>query len=267
MTALQRVSHLIAMLFGVLASAAMMSAAGSAHAEGLFDFLFGGPQQPPPTENYSHPPPPAAGIGRIAPAPLGQESVIEGNGTTGHSVAFCVRLCDGRHYPMENMAKGTPMETCRASCPYSRTKVFFGSEIGGAVAADGQHYANLDTAFLYRKQLVGNCTCNGKDAFGLSAFDVTNDPTLRPGDIVSTRDGMMAYTGKSGPTAAFVPVNPATLPPDIRPGPMQPQPPSSTEPAAQNNAPNNAATVTPPKRRQPRTAPSPVIDAPSSSAR
>jgi hypothetical protein len=38
---------------------------------------------------------------RIMPAPLGQESVTEGGGSSGHGVAFCVRLCDGQHFPRE----------------------------------------------------------------------------------------------------------------------------------------------------------------------
>ena len=49
---------------------------------------------------------------------------------------------------------GTATETCRAICPYSKTKIFFGSEIRSAVAKDGQRYADLETAFVYRKQLV-----------------------------------------------------------------------------------------------------------------
>ena len=182
-------------------------------AEGIFDFLFGGFQQqpPPPAEPPVHIPPPA-GIGRVAPAALGHESLNEGGVSTGHSVGFCVRLCDGQHFPIEQMVNGTPIEACRAICPYSKTKVFFGSEIGSAVAQDGQHYANLDTAFLYRKRLVANCTCNGRDPFGLTSFDVRNDPTLRPGDIISTKDGLSAFTGKSGQGETFIPVNPATLP-------------------------------------------------------
>jgi hypothetical protein len=117
---------------------------------------------------------------------------------------------------MENMVKGTPGETCRAICPYSKTKVYFGAEIGGAVAQDGQRYADLDTAFMYRKQLVDKCTCNGRDAMGLAPLDVRNDPTLRPGDMVATKDGIATFTGRSGPGANFTPVNPATLPNDIR---------------------------------------------------
>ena len=203
-----------------------------ASAQGLFDFLFGGFQQrPPQQENY--PAPPAPGIGRIAPAPLGQESVTEGGGSTGHAVAYCVRLCDGQHFPVEQIINGTPAETCRAICPYSKTKVFVGSEIGAAVAQDGQRYATLDTAYLYRKQLVANCSCNGKDAFGLTSFDVKRDPTLRPGDIVSTNEGLLAFTGRSTQGAAFTPVNPATLPPDIKGSQARPAAATTTEPAVE----------------------------------
>src|SRR3984893_3447124 len=172
------------LFIAALAGAAGLTAPDTARAQGFFDFLFGGPKRPPQPQN----PEPA-------PAPLGQERVNEGAGSTGHGVAFCVRLCDGQHFPMEQMASGTPAETCRAICPSSQTKVYFGAEIGGAVARVGARYADLNTAFLYRKQLVAKCTCNGKDAFGLAPLDVKTDPTLRPGDIVSTKDGLQTYSG------------------------------------------------------------------------
>jgi hypothetical protein len=193
------------------------AAPDAACAQGLFDFLFGPPQNEaaPPPSPLPHLPPPAERPGRIVPSPLGQENVNEGGGSTGHGVAFCVRLCDGQHFPLEQMVKGTAAETCRASCPYSKTKVFFGAEIGGAVSEDGQHYANLDTAFLYRKQLVASCTCNGRNALGLAPYDLKNDPTLHTGDLISTTDGLMAYSGPSAHGAILTPVNPATLPPDI----------------------------------------------------
>jgi hypothetical protein len=212
----RRRAHALALTIGALFAASAVTAPRVAQAEGLFDFLFGQDRWTPPSQNYEHPPPPAPRPSHVAPAPLGHEDVNEGGGTTGHAVSFCVRLCDGHHFPMENMVKGTPAETCRAICPYSKTKVFFGTEIGASVAPDGQHYVNLDTAFVYRKQLVANCTCNGKDAFGLAPLDVRTDPTLRPGDIVATKDGLASYTGRSGPSAAFTPVNPATLPNNIR---------------------------------------------------
>ncbi len=147
----------------------------------------------------------------MSPTPLSHERVNESAGSTGHLVAFCVRLCDGQHFPMERMANATPAETCRAICPNSTTKVFFGAEVGAATASDGGRYSDLTTAFLYRKRVVAHCTCNGKDPFGLATLDVKSDPTLRPGDIVSTKDGLMTYSGKSGPSGGFTPANPATL--------------------------------------------------------
>ncbi len=195
-----------ALLAGALAAAL---APGGAQAGGLFDFLFGDApdQQPPPPPSYAEPPP----LGPVAPVPLGPESVRQSGGSTGRVVAYCVRLCDGQHFPLEHMINATPVETCRAMCPASKTKIFFGSDIGAAVAKDGARYADLDTAFIYRKQLVANCTCNGKDAFGLAPVDLSRDPTLRPGDIVATKQGLMAYNGKSGKADAFTPVDASSV--------------------------------------------------------
>jgi Protein of unknown function (DUF2865) len=198
-----------AVIAGALAGAALAPAPARA---GFFDFLFGNSQdkQPGPRpESYAEPPP--AGIGRVAPAPLGPESVRPGSAAGGRVIAYCVRLCDGEHFPLGHLTNATPVETCRAMCPASKTKVFYGSEIGSSVARDGAHYADLDTAFTYRKQLVANCTCNGRNAFGLAPFDVSSDPTLRPGDIVSTKDGLMAYAGKNSQGDAYTPVDPATV--------------------------------------------------------
>jgi Protein of unknown function (DUF2865) len=222
-----------ALVLGLLAAAASAMAPGAARAQGFFDFLFGGPQRPEPPPSYNYPPPPPPGVGRVAPVPLGQERVTGGEASTGHGVAFCVRLCDGQHFPMERMSNATPADTCKAICPHANTKVFFGSEIGGAVAQDGQSYTSLPTAFIYRKQLVANCTCNGRDSLGLVSLDVKSDPTLRPGDIVSTASGLQAYTGKSGQAGSFTPVNPATLPVDIGSGSLPPGTSSSAQPSAE----------------------------------
>ena len=191
----------------VLAVAGGISA--PAHA-GFFDFLFGNSQdQRPPPQSYAEPPPPA--LGRVAPVPLGSESVRQGGGNTGRVVAFCVRLCDGESFPLEHLSNATPIETCRAMCPASRTKIFYGSEIGSAVAKDGERYTALDTAFTYRQQITPNCTCNGRNARGLAPFDLSSDPTLRPGDIVSTKEGFMAYVGKNNGVDSFTPVDPASI--------------------------------------------------------
>jgi hypothetical protein len=232
----------IAFAIGVLSAGASVASLDSASAQGFFDFLFGGfRQQPAQPQQPNAYPPPQPSIGRVVPAPLGQENVTESGGGTNHPVVYCVRLCDGQHFPMEHMVNGTPVETCRAICPYSKTKVFFGTEISDSVAQDGQHYTDLDTAFAYRKQLVTNCTCNGKDALGLNKLDVNKDPTLRPGDIVSTKDGLMAFTGRTGTAPGFAPVNPATLPDDIRPGSSQLRLP----PTAQSTSSDEPGTIAP----------------------
>ncbi len=189
-----------------LAAVTLMPA--TANAAGFFDFLFGGQEQrpsPAPPESYADPSTP------VRPAPLPQESVQNGGGSTGHVVAYCVRLCDGQHFPLERMNNATQIETCRAMCPAAKTKVYFGSEIGASVAKDGARYADLDTAYIYRKQMVANCSCNGKDGLGLAPFDASADPTLRPGDIVSTKQGLMAYTGRNGADGLFTPVQRSTV--------------------------------------------------------
>jgi hypothetical protein len=125
----------------------------------------------------------------------------------GGATAFCVRACDGRFFPMQRRAGVSPAELCRAFCPASRTIVFSGSKIDHAVAPNGQRYANLDTAFLYREKTVANCTCNGRDPLGLARVELADDPTLRPGDIVATNGGLAIYHGKNPRSAEFTPVD------------------------------------------------------------
>jgi Protein of unknown function (DUF2865) len=189
-----------------------------AQAQGFFDFLFGGfhDRQSPQVNSYAEPGSP---VGRVAPAPLGSESIRQSSADGGRAAGFCVRLCDGRHFPLERMSNATPVEICRAMCPASATKVFFGGDINRAVAKDGQRYANIDNAFVYRQRVIPNCSCNGKDAFGLVPLDVKNDPTLRPGDIVSTKEGLMSYSGRrpGQPDASFSPVTAAQLTPNLNP--------------------------------------------------
>jgi Protein of unknown function (DUF2865) len=242
-----------AALFAVLAAGSLVAMPGSARTEGFFDLLFGGFHEratpPPQVNSYAEPSTP------ISPAPLGPENVHRGGGT-GRSVAFCVRLCDGQHFPLEHMANATPVETCRAMCPASKTKVLFGSEIDHAVGRDGKRYADLDNAFVYRKQLVANCTCNGKDAFGLAPLDINSDPTLRPGDIVATKNGLMAYAGKRGKTAAFTPVDPSSLTAELSPTSSRVRLSRRMEPPPADAA---RGTIVPPRHGQRQNRP-PVVD-------
>jgi len=108
--------------------------------------------------------------------------------------AFCVRSCDGRYFPLTR-GGASPAQMCQAFCPASATKVFYGSSIDGATAATGERYADSDSAYAYRKALRADCTCNGRDPAGLAPIDLALDNSLRPGDVIATSDGLVAYSG------------------------------------------------------------------------
>ena len=103
----------------------------------------------------------------------------------------------------------SPVQTCQAFCPASVTKVFYGSNIDGATAGNGERYADSENAYAYRKALRADCTCNGRSPSGLAPVDLTLDTSLRSGDVIATTDGLVAYTGVrlgAGNTAEFTPV-------------------------------------------------------------
>jgi hypothetical protein len=117
-----------------------------------------------------------------------------------------VRLCDGLYFPIQRHSGVSSAQPCSSFCPASATKIYNGNGIEHAVAPDGKRYSELATAFAYRKRIIPGCTCNGKDAFGLVTTPVADDPTLRPGDIVATNAGLMAYNG--GPAGStFIPIS------------------------------------------------------------
>lgn len=125
---------------------------------------------------------------------------------SGPAKAFCVRTCDGHFFPVQAHAGVTAAESCRSFCPASETKLYGGSNIDSATANDGGRYADLPNAFVYRKAMVAGCTCNGRNAFGLARLDAGSDPTLRQGDIVATKTGLVAFTGASNNVANFTPI-------------------------------------------------------------
>jgi len=195
----------------LLAAASIVPAVTGASAQGLFDFLFGG------FRHGRHAPPPwGYGYGRPGDAPFFER----GYRSASRAGAYCVRLCDGSHFPIRVQAETTAGELCNTLCPASRTALFFGGEIADAVASDGKRYSEIENAFLYRQRLVPQCTCNGKDAFGLAPIGIEDDPTLRPGDMVATQRGLMAFTGarsRDGEARNFTPVEQyAGLPRDLR---------------------------------------------------
>ena len=128
----------------------------------------------------------------------------------GGGAAYCVRLCDGRHFPISNA--GNAAEICKSFCPASPTKVFSG---GGAIentySSDGKRYSDIPNAFVYRAKLVPDCSCDGKSPTGLARVDAKHDDTLRQGDIVATDKGLMSYRGENRKAVAqFSPLKSAS---------------------------------------------------------
>ena len=167
--------------------------------------LFGGAQkqqarQAPPQANFFADP---FGLNQPQPAPPPAPRVA------GSGPAFCVRSCDGKYFPLTMRGNATPVQMCQAFCPASATKVFYGSNIDGASASNGERYADSENAFAYRKALRADCTCNGREPAGLAPVDLTLDTSLRSGDVIATTDGLVAYTGVrlgADQTAEFTPV-------------------------------------------------------------
>jgi hypothetical protein len=186
-------------IFGLFLGAAIALAPASAAAEGLFDFFFNGARRPaPPTATaYADP------SQQTDPA---RQSDSAPRVDSGPSVSYCVRLCDGRFFPIQR-STATPVEVCNSFCPAAKIKVFSGGGIDHAVARDGSRYSDLGTAFAYRTKVVPGCTCNGKDAFGLVNMKAAEDPTLHQGDVVATADGFVTYTGGGKRAGDFTPID------------------------------------------------------------
>lgn len=174
---------------------------GIAPAQGIFDLLFGGLRRltPPAARAYVDPGSIPDGTEEDHPTAAG-----------GPVSAYCVRTCDGGFFPVQRTDGATAGELCRSLCPSASTKVYTGAGIAHAVASDGARYADLPAAYRYRDTLVAGCSCNA-GAPGLKRIDAAADPTLRPGDLVATGKGLMAYRGARHGSAEFTPVKPSAI--------------------------------------------------------
>jgi hypothetical protein len=129
----------------------------------------------------------------------------------GGGQAWCVRTCDGRHFPVTGNDAQSRAASCNSLCPASQTEIVYGNDIDHAATSAGKPYSELPNAFKYRSEVVAGCTCNGKDQAGLAPVPIDKDPTLRKGDIVAGADGLMVANPASGRHAElnFTPVSPA----------------------------------------------------------
>lgn len=198
-----------------------------ASAQGFFDQLFGRPQRSYETQFGNAYADPYAN--RDYNREYGSPDQVQPSApaSTGRVVSYCVRTCDGRYFPMHRTSNANPVQLCNSFCPASKTQVFTGSDINYAAAANGARYADSENAFVYRKEIVPGCTCNGRDAFGVARIDLAADPTIKQGDIVVTAEGPVTLRGNKWARAAvdLKPSVPLALAPareQIEPGDQAP---------------------------------------------
>jgi len=187
----KRLSHGVnGVLVAGITATTLVTSVVTASAQNILEALFGRLWNPPVTGDAEP----------SAPLPSREATRAEGG------LAYCVRLCDGRYFPIQRHNGTSSTQTCSSFCPASATKIYSGNGINHAVAQDGKRYSELATAFAYRDKIIPGCTCNGRDAFGLVNIPVADDPTLRPGDIIATNAGLVAYN--SGPNGStFTPIS------------------------------------------------------------
>ena len=128
----------------------------------------------------------------------------------GGGQAYCVRTCDGRYFPIAGTDSQGRAAACNSLCPKADTEVVYGSPIDHAATENGKPYSKLPNAFKYRNELVAGCTCNGKDPVGLARVEPENDPTLRTGDVVAGKNGLVVANKSGDRRGASVEFSPAS---------------------------------------------------------
>lgn len=193
------------LVLSVSLAAVLIAASAPASAQSFFERLFGGRRPQPVQQAPQNIHPIQDPFTSLFEALRGGQPRVP-RGERGPSAAFCVRTCDGYSFPVRANANMSVADMCNAFCPATQTRIYSGAGIANAVASDGTPYASSQNAFVYRERVVNGCTCNGRDQFGLAQIDVTTDPTLRPGDIVATKDGFEAFSGTRNQGAQFTPI-------------------------------------------------------------
>ncbi|MGD9846957.1 MAG: DUF2865 domain-containing protein [Variibacter sp.] len=141
---------------------------------GLFDTLFGGGADTTEEPNAAE----------ANPVPSGTYRTL------------CVRTCDGFYFPISyaTVPSRFPEDerACQRMCPAAQAVLYThrnpGENMSQAVSINGQHYADLPTAFAYRQALNPACSCKAAGETWAHALTKNGDETLQRGDIVVTDD-------------------------------------------------------------------------------
>ena len=126
------------------------------------------------------------------------------SGASKAAQTICVRLCDGFHAPIGYLRSSSDLKAHQALCeamnPGLPVKVFTiaagAASIDKAVAADGQRYRALPTA--YRHETTANPACRLPIAkAGEHRVSLLRDITLRPGDSIVLDGKVTTFMGGS----------------------------------------------------------------------
>ncbi len=178
-----------AVLAGALAVAAFTP--GPAQA-GFFDFLFGNSQdqQAPQPQPQSYAEPPSPGLDRVAPAPLAPKACAKAAAVAAAPSPIacgCATASTFRSNAWPMRRRWRPAGRCarparprcssaaRSAAPSPRTARIMPTSTPPSSTASSWSPIAPATAGM---------------RVGLAPFDLSSDPTLRPGDIVATKDGL-----------------------------------------------------------------------------
>src|SRR5512139_2762012 len=109
-------------LAGIAVLALVLAGTPASAQNGIFDTILGrrsAPSSPavPPVRAYADPFSAWNPFGSPVPPSLRPEMDV--------SAAYCVRLCDGRFFPVQRHEGTAPEQTCSSFCPASQTKIYY----------------------------------------------------------------------------------------------------------------------------------------------
>jgi hypothetical protein len=159
---------------------------------------------------------------------------------------MCVRTCDGFYFPISFSTVQSRFaddeQACKRMCPAAEVVLYShrnpGEDVARAVSSSGRSYAELPTAFRYRKTYDAACSCRAPGQSWADALRQGGDQTVERGDIVVTEE------------RARILSQPRTMKPDpSKPAANAAPAPAADEPAAAPAAEEKPEDTPPGKRK------------------
>lgn len=127
-------------------------------------------------------------------------SIEAGSASGGRN--FCVRICDGYHFPLIRNEKSTKQESCELACPSASMDIYTGASIENSKNLKGESYAVLKAAVSTPQMKSEKCACNAPESsHSYYLKRLRSDPTLADGDIIIELGQAFVYS-----KSAFIPI-------------------------------------------------------------